>query len=253
MREDALRDIDTDKKTDCFQGDLFGDSGPAEYAGTSAVWPEITELETLREISRNAWGAVICACLSGLPLKAEISRFAEKVLAAAKGAGNSKDAGSQLASRAAADRAACDRGDPDVLAVQAAAFKVRREEERLLGLLRFSPCSDGLYLAFCAPDHFTLPLIAAPFALRFGDVPWAIIDEKRRLILSGRSGEKPRLQPLPAAASGFSASSSDKWEDLWRTYHHSVNNESRKNPELQKRFMPVRYWKYLTELKQSFT
>jgi probable DNA metabolism protein len=44
---------------------------------------------------------------------------------------------------------------------------------------------------------------------------------------------------------------SSQWEDLWRTYHHSVNNEDRKNPNLQRQFMPVRYWKYLTEMQEQ--
>ena len=41
----------------------------------------------------------------------------------------------------------------------------------------------------------------------------------------------------------------DSWEDLWRLYHRSVNNEARKNLRLQRQFMPERYQKYLTELK----
>jgi probable DNA metabolism protein len=41
----------------------------------------------------------------------------------------------------------------------------------------------------------------------------------------------------------------DGWEELWRTYHRSITIENRKNPELQKRFMPTRYWKYLTETR----
>jgi hypothetical protein len=39
----------------------------------------------------------------------------------------------------------------------------------------------------------------------------------------------------------------DSWEDLWRLYHRSVSNESRKNLKLQRQFMPARYQKYLCE------
>jgi probable DNA metabolism protein len=39
------------------------------------------------------------------------------------------------------------------------------------------------------------------------------------------------------------------WEDLWRTYHRAINNPCRKNPGLQRQFMPLRYWKYLSEME----
>jgi probable DNA metabolism protein len=39
-----------------------------------------------------------------------------------------------------------------------------------------------------------------------------------------------------------------EWEKLWQHYHKTINNESRNNPNLQRQFMPKRYWKYLTEL-----
>jgi probable DNA metabolism protein len=40
----------------------------------------------------------------------------------------------------------------------------------------------------------------------------------------------------------------DEWEELWRHYHRTINNESRKNLHLQRKLMPKRYWKYLPEM-----
>jgi probable DNA metabolism protein len=74
-----------------------------------------------------------------------------------------------------------DRGDDDVRAVLSAAAKLTREIDRLRGLLRFRPDRAGIYTARCAPDHFVLPALAGHFELRFGETPWAIIDEKRAL------------------------------------------------------------------------
>jgi hypothetical protein len=234
--------------------DLFdADPPPAGEEPDAADW------EALFEYSVRAYDAAAVAGMSEVPAAADISRYVRKVLAAAReaeaAAGKAGGAGSaeaQLAAREAADKAATDRGDPAVRAVLAAAFKVDKEIERMTGMLRFSPEADGLYLARCAPDHFVLPALAGHFKSRFGDRPWAIIDEKRGLMLIRRAGEEPRLeQAASQTALGEGAGQKgDGWEDLWRIYHRSINIENRKNPELQKRFMPLRYRKYLTELKE---
>jgi probable DNA metabolism protein len=115
--------------------------------------------------------------------------------------------------------------------------RFNREFDRLRGLLRFAPevCEDGAtrYVARCAPDYFVLPLLAEHFAARFGDTAWAIIDERRGMAAQG--GEK---------AAGEAAGN---WEQLWRDYCRIITIEERKNPALQKSFIPVRYRKYLTE------
>ena len=39
----------------------------------------------------------------------------------------------------------------------------------------------------------------------------------------------------------------DEFEDLWKNYFVSITIKERANPKLQKRMMPKRYWKNLTE------
>ena len=209
--------------------------------------PDLSGLSDLFELSIDAFYAALYADMSELPIKAEISRFIEKVKKAGGGFPNAKTANTADA-RIAADRAASDRGDPDVFKVLKAAYKVQHEIHRITGFLRFNPDSAGVYIARCSPDHFVLPALAEHFTLRFGETPWAIIDEKRNLCLSREKGEQARLVPVskdPAASL-----ESDDWEDLWRLYHRSVNNEARKNPRLQRQFMPERYQKYLPETRQ---
>ena len=138
--------------------------------------------------------------------------------------------------------------DRDEIETMKAANRILLEIHRLMGLLRFNPGPDGVYIARCSPDNNILHELAEHFTLRFGETPWAIIDEKRGLCLCKENGGPARLFNLP---SSFTAeeNSKDSWEDLWRLYHKSVNNESRNNPSLQRQFMPVRYQKYLPELK----
>jgi probable DNA metabolism protein len=201
------------------------------------------DISGIFELSVDAYYAALYAQMSCKPIKKEITRFIEKV--------------SRTKNRDEAHRAATDRGDGDVLAVLKEAGKVTHEIHRLAGLLRFSSESGGVYTARCAPDNFILPALAEHFTLRFGETLWAIIDEKRGLCLRKASGNEAVLVPLSSCLSSspgplgtaVGKTKTDSWEELWRLYHKSINNEGRKNPRLQRQFMPERYQKYLTELK----
>jgi len=194
------------------------------------------DISKIFELSVDAYYTALYAQMSCKPIKKEIAAFVEKV--------------SRTKNRDEANRAATDRGDSDVLAVLKEAAKVTYEIHRLTGLLRFSPDSGGVYIARCAPDNFILPALAEHFTLRFGETPWAIIDEKRGLCLRKSSGSEAVLVPFPSGLpeAAVEKSRTDPWEDLWRLYHKSINNESRKNLKLQRQLMPERYHKYLTEL-----
>ena len=194
------------------------------------------DISGIFELSVDAYYTALYAQMSCKPIKKEIARFVEKV--------------SRAGNRDEANRAATDRGDSNVLVVLKEAGKVTHEIHRLTGLLRFGPESDGVYTARCAPDNFILPALAEHFTLRFGETPWAIIDEKRNLCLCKTNGSEAVLLPSPSdiLVSTAKKARTDPWEDLWRLYHKSINNEIRKNPHLQRQFMPERYQKYLTEL-----
>jgi probable DNA metabolism protein len=255
-----LRDMRPASEAPLVQDELFVDVSPrpeTAVSGYAAVPPELFEL------SVTAYNAAFLALLSeppsGVPGET-VRRFCRKVCAAAEAAngGKAKTGLDTPAARFAADNAAADRGDDDVRAVLTAAAKVTREIDRLHGMLRFSPNDAGMYLARCAPDHFVLPTLAGHFELRFGETPWAIVDEKRRLALVRLPGEECRMVSEaelaassslgPVASGNTDATGEAAGEELWRIYHRSVNNENRKNPNLQRQFMPIRYWKYLTEM-----
>jgi len=212
-------------------------------------------LATLYELSADAFYAALYADMSELPIKKEIARFIENVCKAANSITINGSSGGTIEARAAAARAAFDRGDPDALVVLKTAYKVQHEIHRLTGLLRFSPDTSGVYVARCSPDYCILPALAEHFTLRFGETPWTIIDEKRGLCLSREKGREARLGRIrngflsDSPASPAPRAPLDPWEDLWRLYHRSVNIEAKKNLKLQRQFMPERYQKYLTELK----
>jgi hypothetical protein len=195
--------------------------------------------------------AIVLAWMSEFPVAAEIVEFGRKILAAAdnvpRAAGQVQCSRIGLEERRAADRAAGDRIDQNVQAVKEAAYKAWHEINRLMGLLRFCPDEEGVYVARCEPDHFVVPALGPHFRERFGQTPWAIVDEKRCLCLAHQSGQL-QWYYMDERAVSFEVTKHGKWEDLWRLYHRTINNESRNNPGLQKQFMPRRYWKYLTEM-----
>jgi hypothetical protein len=236
---------------------------PADLKGAAGI---------LFQVSADAYEALVYTWMSGLPLEAPALRYALGVLAAAREAvraAESSGAGDGPAdpglvpwytreeARQGAEEAARNRGDGDCGAVLAAAYKVAREIDRLMGFLRFKSDERGRYAARCAPDYFVLPALAPHFARRFGDTPWAVIDERRGLALV-REGGAPRLtaagkgQKLwegagPEPGSKFRAGDQDPWEEIWRSYHRVIAIESRKNPRLQGQFIPRRYREYLPE------
>ena len=190
----------------------------------------------LHELSAYAFDIFITVWMSELPLEAELLRFGRKVLAA-------KDS-------RAAELVVGNRNDDDVRLVLETVQKVWHEIDRLRGLLRFAPDNNGRYLARCEPDYYILPALGVHFSLRFGTTPWAIIDDRRGLILSCFSGT-PELCTLSAEPEENHArrEEADQWENLWCNYHKTINNASRANSGLQRQFMPKRYWKNLPEMK----
>jgi probable DNA metabolism protein len=237
------------------QGDLFGGDtavplpplpGPLLTGGEAS--PVAAELVRL---SAEAYGVLLHGWMSELPIGGELVRFGRKILSAGRKAAASRRESPfavQLAERRAVERVLGDRGDPDVAAVLEAASKVRQEIHRLLGFLRFSSGPQGQYAARCAPDHFVLPALAAPFRRRFKELSWAIHDEKRGLRLVRLPGEEPELHATGGDFPACGEEGADPWEELWRRYHRVVSIENRRNPGLQRQFIPLRYWDYLPEM-----
>lgn len=232
---------------------------PPDESGLPGLLPEPADLdgaaELLYQVSADAYDALVYAWMSGFSLEVRALRYALKVLSAAQEAARAVGAAESPAApgktlpwyireeaREGAARASRNRHDDDCRTVLAAAYQVAHEIDRLMGFLRFKPDVHGHYVARCAPDHFVLPALAPHFTQRFGDLPWAIIDEKRDLTLI-REGRDCRIVVTEEVPSSWE----DPWEELWRCYHRTVNIEGRNNPRLQRRFIPLRYRDYLSE------
>ena len=124
--------------------------------------------------------------------------------------------------------------DSDAHLVYQVANKVRHEAHIITGFVRFQKAENGLMVSFIEPTYNVIHLIQEHFFDRFPNMRWSIIDLKRRIII----GEQ--LEEMPVIKDDYSA--------LWKGYFKSAAIAERKNLRLQKRCLPVKYWKHLTEM-----
>ncbi|MDR0731631.1 MAG: TIGR03915 family putative DNA repair protein [Treponema sp.] len=274
------------------QGLLFDEGVPDSPVPRPEIPPLPSEPALLHgaagllfRLCADAYDALVCAWLSGLPLEAAALRYALRVLSAAKWAAPSAvlsavssaapSAGSSAAllavpsaapsapawydcgeARRGAAIAAWNRLDDDCRTVLAVSHRVAHEIDRLMGFLRFSPDSLGRYLARCSPDYFVLPALASHFSGRFGDRPWAILDEKRGLALIGEGrGETRLIAAVDGDRNGRESRTpggrEETWEELWQSYHRTISIKGRENVSLQRSFVPLRYRDYLNEFASA--
>jgi probable DNA metabolism protein len=151
-------------------------------------------------------------------------------------------------------------GHPSVIAIAKMDKTVNREKHRMKAFIRFQETGDGIFYAPIEPDFNVLPLIAGFFKNRYADQKWIIYDLKRKygLYYDLEKVEEITFDVLPdvkAATTYLPAESLNDKEELygllWNDYFKSTNIPARKNMKLHIQHVPKRYWKYLTEKKQT--
>lgn len=136
------------------------------------------------------------------------------------------------------------RYEPSVKAALTLREKVTREWDRMLGFVRFNKTSDDVYVSNISPDHNILPLIANHFASRMPSHSFIIRDISRGLAILSHKGVWVLTELAPDTVFDFT---SDEFRTIWKDYWKTMAISERLNPELQRRCMPKRYWKNLTE------
>ncbi|WP_419821615.1 TIGR03915 family putative DNA repair protein [Anoxybacterium hadale] len=146
--------------------------------------------------------------------------------------------------------------NPIVFEVQQIEKKVTVEMHRLKGLVRFSALvkqAPGLVdreILYCKvePDHDVLEIIADHFADRLKSDPFIIHDKIRNKAVIAQAGSWYIAGFTDADLPGLGELERD-YRDLWKRYFETIAIQERINPACQKRMMPVRYWKNLTEFR----
>jgi len=138
--------------------------------------------------------------------------------------------------------------DDRVLTVLKIRRKVECEVHKMMGFVRFRLLEGDIYYAPIAPVHNIVELLAPHFAQRLADQNWVIYDERRNLAAVYNRREWVMTDTVPDRIPE-SGEGELLYQKLWKEFFNSIAISSRKNPKLQKRLMPVRYWRYLTEMQ----
>ena len=149
-----------------------------------------------------------------------------------------------------------DQADPDLKSLFQLALKVSHERERLKQFVRLQKAADGTYFAAVTPKHDALPLAVDYFTDRFADQRWLIYD-RRRDCGYYYDGHTARCVTLEDDRGMIADKLADEWlaEDerqfqlLWKNYFRALAIPQRINERQQRRMMPRRYWKHLTEME----
>lgn len=148
--------------------------------------------------------------------------------------------------------------DTDVLQLSHIYKKVNYEGHRLIQFARFQKTADGMFFAPLQPQFNTIPLTIPHFKDRFADQKFLIYDMGRHygfyynlkdvseVTLNDETGKMIDGILKDEVADKDEA----KYEQLWQTYFKNIAIRERINPRKQRQDMPVRYWRYLTEMQQ---
>ena len=154
-----------------------------------------------------------------------------------------------------------DLADPEVLAVARLAKKTGAEAHKQAGFVRFQKTVQDVYFAAVSPRHNVLALLLPHFTERFADQRWILYDVGRRygFFFDGTNIQDVFLDAEVARQlerrqgkldEALLAENELLFQELWKNYFKATAIKERLNPRQQRRCMPRRYWKYLTE-KQS--
>lgn len=135
-----------------------------------------------------------------------------------------------------------------VLSIDKLAKRVSLERHRFTGFVRFKKVDNILYSSI-EPDFNIVGLLGVHFKNRLTNEYFIINDIKRNIAIVYNK-EDYYLTNLDGDMKNFLESTSDTgaYSNLWKEYFKSTNIKERANSRLQKRSMPKRYWKNLTEV-----
>lgn len=148
-----------------------------------------------------------------------------------------------------------DFGDEDVMRIFKTDLKVSKEAHRVLMFTRFQKTADEIYYASFDPKYNVLPLTTDHFKNRFADQKWIIYDIRRNF---GFYYDLQKVEEMKFTNSLVDSVTGkiDKsimdtnevlYQDLWKSYFHSICIKERINLRLHMQMLPKRFWKRLTE------
>jgi probable DNA metabolism protein len=134
---------------------------------------------------------------------------------------------------------------PETLPIKRLSLRVSRERHRYIGILRFIEMGSCLY-ASMEPENDILATLAEHFADRLSSEDFIIHDLSRKKAVICRQGQWIVTDFELNHDVGID-NRERFFRDLWKTYFHAVGIDSRFNPALQQKFVPLKVRKHMTE------
>jgi len=127
---------------------------------------------------------------------------------------------------------------------------VLHEAHKYKGFIRFKELDNHVLYAEIEPLNDILYFISHHFEKRLKQEYWIIKDVKRGMISCYNkknfvivAEEKFHLKQI------VESKNEQKYEELWKTFYQTIGIEERKNERCRQNFMPKKYWKYITEMR----
>lgn len=141
-------------------------------------------------------------------------------------------------------------GHPDVCRVFELSRKTGNEAHRYLQFTRFRELENGALFAEISPENRVLPLIGEHFANRLPLENFLIYDNRHQSSLFHASGREWVLMDMPEGLDAVKLNFSQAEEEIkgsWQAFFDAVAIQERKNKNLQRQFLPMKFRAYMTE------
>lgn len=126
------------------------------------------------------------------------------------------------------------------------------ETHHLYGFLRFEELANGILISRIGPKNNILPMLMPHFSDRFPLENFVIYDEKRKLYGIHPAKRQWFLTVSDGEEQETELEYSENEEQMQRLFRYFVDKiaiESRKNLNLQRNMLPLRFREYMTEFR----
>ncbi|MBD5137317.1 MAG: DNA metabolism protein [Lachnospiraceae bacterium] len=139
---------------------------------------------------------------------------------------------------------------PEIMEVTKISKNVLREYDHLRGFLRFGQITENVLSAEIEPKNDILDMLGNHFSDRLSSENFIIKDMGRKKTLVHKQYCDYYIinNMLPDTGdNGVMSGNEGYYEELWKVFFETIAIDSRKNYELQRNNLPLRFRKYMTE------
>lgn len=129
---------------------------------------------------------------------------------------------------------------------------VFHEIHKMKGFLRFKELENRILYAEMEPENNIIFDLSIHFQKRLNQEYWIIKDVRRKMY---SCYNKKSFILIPEENFHLytknQSSEEQEFESLWKTFYQTIGIKERKNERCRMNFMPKKYWKYITEVRDE--